>query len=405
MYSYRNFELLKLYRLQYRADMPSVTNEQYDDLYYSVLNDKSTPEGIVNFLKLPLENDPIDESFLKRMGCEAVYEKLTEGTIKESTHKQVMALADFSILKIESKEDIEKFIERLGKDETYLASLKKDGVRGNAEFESQAPNLFKRTGVFSRGSSGNSMIRYADAAYVNIPNIVNMNVGAQAVPAFVVAGEFWINEDDLLEVSTLKGYQYSSTLHAASACAQTGIGNYSDELLNFSAFRILGLDIPTKTIELALLERLGFHTVPYLTLKPPHDVDEILRNLVEFRERMTNAGIPNDGVVLALDKNTGSMTEESIAIKLSEWVVKEHSGIISGFEFGTEGIAGTSRILLEPSDKHRVTSINAYNPGEIISRKLRVGDEVHFIIHSRNSVKWVMDYIANKDREGRNHGY
>lgn len=383
------FNYLRALRLAYMAGMPQVEDETYDQILEAYLEEPDIPESHVRFLSATYDNDPVNEEVLSLYGFDDVAEVLlsSEGV---NTSSQSLKMADFSINAVTTEDDLRNWYKQFPDYEDILLAIKVDGVRGNQDYINKGGDYLEFDGTFSRGDNGKAVL-YDAAASEYVPKVIKMN---QSVPSITICGELHITDDSMQEVRFLKGMDYASNLNAAVSCARTGIGFGKDALLKFSAYRVFGWNFPTKSMELKFLRDLEVPVVQHIVIERCDSFETLLQAAKSLRRQAKELGIPHDGIVISLDRNTGAgVSSEVVALKLDDWVTSVYSATITGFTFDMIGQSSNARILIEPTKTREgktVTHINAYNPSFILN-KLRVGDTVKFKIRSNNNIMLVIE--------------
>lgn len=266
-------------RNYYELDNPTITDQEYDDLYAELEKlEKKYPELIR------------EDSPTKRVGGKVI------DTFTKVTHEvPMMSLAD-----VFSEEEVREFDERVKKtipNPIYVCELKIDGL---------SVSLLYRNGKLVRGATRGNGVVGEDITH-NVETIKSIPLSIDMEEEIEVRGEIYMPKRSFLKLNEERK-EKGETLFANPRNAAAGSVRQLDSKIaakrNLSTF-IYHLPIPDKFSikfhhdSLELMKNLGFTVNPNITVC--YDIDSVIEYINKATEERSSLPYEIDGVVIKVD--------------------------------------------------------------------------------------------------------
>lgn len=209
-----------------------------------------------------------------------------------------------------------------------------------------------------------------------------------------ISAEAYVEPDYLETIGYYARCSFTTSRDAARSALQRT--DYPDKIYNHVKLVAFRVDLGDTLSEgLDTLREQGFPTVPYKTYKFKYtnyaEFEKELSDLIwEFKAIATEEHIPNDGIVLQVNKyeEFGKEATEklyddgNLAVKALGWEPRIYSSIVKEIQMKRDyTIRFSCKAIVEPvytENQKKLTNVNLFNPARLIENDIHEGDLIEF---------------------------
>lgn len=399
-------ESLRIFNYFYKLGAPLISDRKYNELFSQLRIENPNSDLITK----TWSETPRPTELLRRTGFLAKVEEI-ERKLQDTTNSTFfLPEANMKLRDQYLRECIEHFesyipksidsIENIPASDNWLATVKGNKPTVMLHFSIKADGfnimLYYVYGHFiyarTRGRSGD-----ADDVTIAMSKVVKLKIPTEE-KFLRITSEAVMDKDSLEELRRLDPTRdWKSSRSSVRTLLMNSIGEDFNRRIVPLAFKVQGLEFPSKTEEYDWLESAGFR-VPYNDTREITDNIELLDAVREFSEYNSYYG--NDGCVVTIDDTdlyhqfdtSGKYDFGQRAYRMFKWQSNLYISIVKDFPFDYNSKQLSLKISIIPTKVTNgsvQTTMDVDNLSRIEAANLQVGSFAVFWMKSDSCPEWL----------------